>query len=168
MSECIDINKARQNDANELLYAMDARQAAENALRRKCYRNDEMETGREYKVSVDGRSESVRVDLIIRLAGRAFMAIKCSVAVESRSRHVLAISRVVESPVIPYSLITDGSLAHLMDTATGKVISESMDELPDRDAAIKMLESVKPFAMPSARIEKEKRILLAFECTECK
>ena len=164
--------KVQEEDAREQLATMDARQLVLMFLKEeKGYLDEDIEIDKKFIVSVkEGPSpieETVSVDYIIRLEGSSYMAIKCSMSVESRERHMLAFSRVVDSRQIPCSVVTDGLKAHIIDTASGKVASGGLENLPSRQEAIKEMENMEFAECPPAKKEGEKRILLAFECTRC-
>jgi hypothetical protein len=164
--------KLKEEDAREQLATMDARQLVLTFLKEeKSYLDEDIEIDRKFVVSVkEGPSpfeEPVSVDYIIRLEGSPYMAIKCSMAVESRERHVLAFSRVVESRQIPYSVVTDGLKAHIIDTVSGKITAKGLENLPTRLEAIKDMENIELLECPPVKMLGEKRILLAFECASC-
>jgi hypothetical protein len=177
MSECADREelvreKLDEEDAREQMATKDARELTLAFLKdEKGYLEEDIEIDREFVVSVkDGPShieEPVSVDYIIRLQDIPYMAIKCSMAVESRERHILAFSRVVESMQIPYSVVTDGLKAHIIDTVSGAVVSRKLEKLPSRKEALKDIETRELSECPPAKIVGEKRILLAFECASC-
>lgn len=133
----------------------------------KGYLPEEIETDREFPVSAGDTAEAVRTDYIINLGGRRFMAIKCTVTPDSSERHILAFSRVVHDCIIPFSVVTDGTMARLIDTATGKTLSEGIDSIPPREEALAGMDKTGSVQYPPERMEKEKRILLAFESICC-
>ncbi|MCL5022114.1 MAG: hypothetical protein M1497_01870 [Nitrospirae bacterium] len=137
-------------------------------LRQKGFGDDEIEADAEFPVSLDGSTVPVSVDYIIRIGGRRFMAIKCSPgALESRDRHLVSFARVVDSYQIPFVFVTDGSRGRMLDTVSGKLVAEGLGSLPDRRLAGEMLGSMKRVPYPAERIEREKRILLAFDAIKC-
>lgn len=134
----------------------------------KGYTDEDIETDRSFEVVLDNKSEFASVDYIITINGRRFIAIKCSPgALESRERHLVSFSRVAERYRIPFAMVTDGARARLLDTATGKPVSEGLESIPDKKRAKEMIESMKFAPCPAERVEKEKRILLAFDAISC-
>jgi hypothetical protein len=131
------------------------------------YLPEEIETDREFPVSAGDTAETVRTDYIITIGGRRFMAIKCTVTPESSERHIVAFSRVVHDCVIPFSVVTDGTTTRLMDTATGKTLGEGMDCIFPREEALELVDRTGLSHYPADRLDKEKRILLAFESICC-
>jgi len=134
----------------------------------KGYAEDDIEEDTVFEIYVDGKRQGTSVDYIINLNGVRFMVLKCSPgALGSRERHLVSFARVVDSYQIPYAMVTDGSRARLLDTITGKLIAEGLDSIPDRAQAEETLHTAKCLAYPKERMEREKRILLAFEAIEC-
>jgi hypothetical protein len=173
MSESVDRKKLveekiRQEEEDLRVITEDARQLVAELLEEKGYLPEEIEKDREFIVAVSDREEVVSTDYILRPGGRPYAAIKCSMALDSRERHILSFSRVVDSSQIPVSIVTDGIKAHILDTNTGRLISESIDDIPPREEALKRIEDSEPVEkFPKAKLEMEKRVLLAFECASC-
>lgn len=160
-------DKVRSEDKGEALATGDAKLLTGQLLAERGYLPEEVEVDRKFAVAAGGRREAASVDYIVRLRGRPYMAIKCSMALVSRQRHVLAFSRVVDDCVIPYSVVTDGIHAHVMDTATGRMVSEALEGIPSREEAMKELQYLKYQECPPERKEREAMILQAFECASC-
>ncbi len=134
----------------------------------KGYRDDDIEVDAEFEVSVDDIRITTSVDYILRLNGKRFMAIKCSPgALESRERHLVSFARVVDTYQIPYAMVTDGTRARVLNTVSGKLFSEGLGSVPDRAGAEEMCSSAEPVPYPPERMEREKRILLAFDSIKC-
>jgi len=137
-------------------------------LEYKGYAPEDIEQDRKFRVGVSGCDEDVSTDFIIRLSGHRFMAIKCAAAsVDTRERHITAFARVVDDNQIPLCLVTDGENTRVIDTLTGEVVSEDMEYLPSKDEAIERVAEMNFVPCPPERLEKEKRILLAFESVRC-
>ncbi|MEJ2183225.1 MAG: type I restriction enzyme HsdR N-terminal domain-containing protein [Nitrospirota bacterium] len=160
-------DKMRSHEERETLATSDARSIVSELLQRKGYLPEDIEKDRVFTVRAGQKEDTASVDFIIRLRGKRYMAIKCSMALVSRERHVLAFSRAVDEDQIPYSVITDGLRANLMETSTGRVISEELDALPSRQEAMEEAARLRYGPCPPERKEKETRILLAFECARC-
>ncbi len=135
---------------------------ARGACHTRCYWDIEHQLGNRIT------SEKTAVDYLIKINGKRLMAIKCSPgALESRERHLISFARVVDDYQIPYALVTDGSQARLLDTLTGKLVSEGLISIPEKGQAGEMVETAKFIPYPPERMEKERRILLAFEAIKC-
>ncbi len=137
-------------------------------IEHKGYLPEDIENDRAFPVSVSGCEDAVSTDFIISLKGRRFMAVKCAAgSVDSRERHITAFSRVVDEYQIPLCLVTDGEDTRLIDTITGKTVSEDIYSVPSKEDALQQIEGMEFTACPPERMEKEKRILLAFESVRC-
>lgn len=137
-------------------------------LEHKGYDLEDIERDKEFKVSVPGCEDTVSTDFIISLGGKRFVAVKCAAAsVDSRERHIISFARVVDEYQIPFAFVTDGENTRLIDTLKGKVISEDIHSMPSRGEALSRMKDMKFVPYPSDKLEKEKRILLAFETVRC-
>lgn len=129
---------------------------------------EDIETDKVFGVCVGDLNEPASVDYIITLDGRRLVAVKCSPgALESRERHLLAFARVVDTLQIPLAVVTDGLKARVLDVSQGKLLSEGLESIPDRGQLLKAKETFSSTPYPRERIEREKRILLAFESIQC-
>lgn len=132
------------------------------------YSDEDIETDKEMEITVDGVKTRVSVDYILKSRGRRFAVIKCSPgALESRDRHLISFARVVDSYQIPFAVVTDGSHARILDTVSGKLVAEGIASIPARPQADEIVGSMKPIPYPMERMEREKRILLAFDAIKC-
>lgn len=137
-------------------------------LRGKGYLPEEIEADRGFEFSVDGRARTASLDFVVRPGGRSLIAVKCAPsAIESRERHVVALARIIEPLQIPYSVVTDGSEARLIDTISGKTVAEGMEAIPGREEALRLMDGIRFVKYPKERLEREKRILIAFEGIGC-
>jgi len=135
----------------------------------KGYSENDIECDREFEIIVDGKGTLTSVDYIIKLGDTRFMVIKCSPgSLESRERHAVSFARVVDSHQIPFAVVTDGSKARILDVLSGRLISEGLDSIPDRSQAIEVIRSMELIPYPPERLDREKRILLAFDVIKCK
>lgn len=134
----------------------------------KGYSRSDIEFDKEFEIELDGKTFVTAVDYIIRLDNRRLIAVKCSPgSLESRERHLIAFARIVDSCRIPYAVLTEGSYARMLDTLAGRLISEGPDSIPDRSMAVELLKKTEFIPYPLDRLEREKRILLAFEVIKC-
>jgi len=137
-------------------------------LNERGYSEEDMEIDRQFEIIQDNSRVPVSVDYILTLGGKRFMVIKCSPgALESRERHIVSFARVVDLYQIPFAAVTDGLHARILDAVSGKLISEGLDSIPGRSKALEILQSTELKPYPAGRIDREKRILLAFETIKC-
>ena len=130
----------------------------------KGYDRADITTGIDLPLTVDGDSGTVRVDFVIRIDGRAVMAIIYGPgAIVSRQRPALAAARLVEDHVIPYAVISNGRDAHVMDSKTGKVIAEGLDAIFAKAELLAGMDTLIFEKLPENRVDKERRILFCME-----
>ncbi len=134
----------------------------------KGYSSEEIEVDKAFYIELDGEKTPVSVDFIIKVNQKRLMSIKCSPgALDSRQRHIVAFSRVVDSQQIPFAVATDGLTALLFDSITGKLIKEGIESIPTKEEAKAIVQSLELKPFPEERLEREKRVLLAFEAIKC-
>ena len=134
----------------------------------KGYSEEDMEVDRQFEIVQDASGVSVSADYILTLSGKRFMVIKCCPgALESRERHIVSFARVVDAYQIPFAVVTDGLHARILDAVSGDLVSEGLDSIPGRSEAMEILQSTARKPYPAGRMEREKRILLAFDAIKC-
>lgn len=135
---------------------------------KKGYGDEDIEVNHEFSFTLDGKTCTTSVDFIIKCGARRFMAIKCAAAsLESRDRHIVAFSRVVDGRMIPVSVVTNFTYSRVIETATGSLISEDLDYIPKKEDAPAADKTFAAGACPTERLEKESRILAAFDGIKC-
>jgi len=134
----------------------------------KNYDPSEIEIDPEFRLNLSDSEASVSIDFVVTLPSASFMVIKCSSSsIESWERYVVSFARVVKDYQIPYAVVTDGDNARIMDALAGILVSESIKGLFERKDAIEKLKDFKKIPCPANRLEKEKRIMYAFESIKC-
>lgn len=159
--------KIQKEDELETLATGDARLIIAELLEKLGYSEDDIERDKGFEVSTSTHSATCSTDFIIRMNGRRFMAIKCNMALDSRERHILSFCRAAESHIIPFAVITDGIECRMMDTMSGKTLTDHLEKLPDRKAALEYLDTHPEETYPEDKIHRAKQMLLAFETTMC-
>jgi hypothetical protein len=142
-----------------------ARQAIARVLvNEKGYDRADITVGTVLPLTVNGESGTVRVDFVVRLKGRAVMAVIYGPgAIVSRQRPALAAARLLEPYVIPCVVISNGREAHVMDARTGRVTAEGLDAIPSKEELLAKMDSMTFEALSEERIDKERRILFCME-----
>jgi len=110
------------------------------------------------------------IDLTVRLGNLSFMIIRYGPgSLVSRERAAVAAARVLHPEYrIPLAVVTNGREAELLDTATGKILGNGLSSIPDRKAAAILLPSLMFLPKQEAcKLEREKRILNAFDVERC-
>jgi hypothetical protein len=137
-------------------------------LEKKGYQPADIQKRVVFPVELDRERASSSVDFLVTVAGKKAMIIKCSSgSLTSRERQAVAAARVINSPPIPIAVVADPVSAEVLDVATGKVVGEGFGAIPIKEQLLQMLSGPLPLPLSPERIEKEKRILLAFDAIKC-
>ena len=110
------------------------------------------------------------IDLTVEMNGRRFMIVRYGPgSLVSRERSAIAAARVLQPDYqIPLAVVTNGRDAELIDTATGKILGNGLESIPDRDQAEQLLATLQfPARQKDPELEREKRILNAFDVERC-
>ncbi len=133
-------------------------------VEQKGYAKEDIETQRKIELTIDGEKASTKVDFVLTVDGRSFAIIVFGPgSLVTRERSTLASARLVEDYPVPLAVITNGEDAEVLETRSGKVLAEGLEAIPSKQEALKAMPSFAFDKMPDERIEKEKRILFAFE-----
>jgi hypothetical protein len=128
----------------------------------------EIEIDPEVRLRLSDCEATVSIDFIINLPSASFMAIKCSSsALESWERYVISFARVVKDYQIPYAVVTDGDNARIIDVLAGTLVSEYIEGILNRQEALDKMKDFKKIPCPVNRLEREKRVIYAFEGIKC-
>jgi hypothetical protein len=137
-------------------------------LEKKGYASEEVERNVIFTLKLGEETAQSSVDFLVTLDGKKAMVIKCSAgSLDSRERQAIAAARLLAVPPVPFAVVADPEHAEFLDTATGKVIGEGFGAVPVRDELVKLLANIDPKPLTAERVEKEKRILLAFDAIRC-
>ena len=123
-------------------------------------------------LTIDGKTGTVTVHFIIRVDNISFAIIMYGPgSVVTRQRPTLSVARLYEDYMIPYSVITNGHEANLMNTKSGKVIGKDFDSIFSKKEALDLLKDIHLEKLTMERREKEQRILYTMDIlteAECK
>jgi len=130
----------------------------------KGYLRGEIKVGQQITLTVDGNRGTSRVDFVIRVAGKAFMIIIFGPgSLVSRERSTVAAARLIENHEVPFAVVTNGQAAEVLETRSGKVIAEGLQNIPSKAEALRKLETITFEKLSEERLEREKRILYTFD-----
>jgi len=130
----------------------------------KGYLKDDIEVRRQIELTLDRDRATCMVDFVIRVAGKAFAVIVFGPgSLVSRERPALAVARLIESYAVPFAIVTNGKEAEVLETKSGKVLAEGLEAIPSRQEALPKMSAFAFEKVPEDRLEKEKRILFAFD-----
>jgi len=118
----------------------------------------------------NGQFVASSIDITVREAGKRFMILRFAPgSIVTRERSAIAAARVLEPAYqIPLAVVTNFREAEILDTYTGKVIRQGLDEIPDKKEAEGLVNSLRfePFADETKK-DRERRILNAYDIEVC-
>jgi hypothetical protein len=121
-----------------------------------------------FEVKLGQETAYSSVDFLISIAGKKAMVIKCAAgSLSSRERQALAAARLIGSTPVPVAVVADPVNAEVLDVATGEVVGEGFGAIPIRDRIVQLISEYSFTPLSPERLEKEKRILLAFDAIRC-
>jgi len=149
--------------------ANDARKMIDFLLReKKGYSPEEVRKGLAFEVQLGEEIFWSSADFLVSVDGRMGMIIKCAAgSLDSRERQAVAAARVIVSPPVPVAVVADPVTAVVLEVAGGKVIGEGFGAIPTKEQLREILSGKMPQTLDAKRLEKEKRILLAFDAIKC-
>lgn len=149
--------------------AAEARKMVEYLLlEKKGYRPEDVLRSAAFEVELGEETAWSSVDFIVSVDGMKAMIVKCAAgSLDSRQRQAVAAARVMSSPPVPIAVVADPENAEVLDVATGKVIGEGFGAIPVKEKLLRILAETEVEPLALERIEKEKRILLAFDAIKC-
>lgn len=128
----------------------------------KNYSKSDIEVGKEFEIVLDSETIKPKADLIVRAGDKRVIIIKCIYsALMAGERLVLSYARLLDSYQIPFAVITNGENTEVMDTISGEAIGSGLEAIPSENDL--NINEIKFTEFPKDRIEREKRILNAFE-----
>lgn len=137
-------------------------------VEKKGYQPEDIEKKVLFEVKLGQETVYSSVDFVVSASGKRAMIIKCSSgSLSSRERQAVAAARVLGSSPVPVAVVADPVNAEVLDVATGKVIGEGFGAIPLKEQLVQMLTDRSPLQYSPERLEKEKRILLAFDTIRC-
>jgi len=162
-----DILEQEIQDGEDL--ANDARKMIGYLLRdKKGYGLEDVRKGLAFEVTLGQESFWSSADFLVSVNGRMGMIIKCAAgSLDSRERQAVAAARVIASPPLPIAVVADPVTAEVLDVASGRVIGEGFGAIPTREQLEVILNESTTQPLDVKRLEKERRILLAFDAIKC-
>jgi hypothetical protein len=140
----------------------------------KGYCRNDILTRKKMSLTVDGKTATVTVHFILQIDHVFFTVIMYGPgSIVTRQRPTIAVARLFEKDyMIPFSVITNGKDANLMDTKSGKVIGKDLSSIFSKDETVALLKDFHLETLTRDRREKEQRILYTMdilteaECTD--
>jgi hypothetical protein len=137
-------------------------------IEEKGYLKKDIEVDREFEIVIGEEVHRSKVDLIVNVGEKRFMVIKCARgSLVSREREVISCARILNTYQIPYAVVTNGEDAEVLNTITGEVIGYGLEAIPSKTQVLEAFKNTEFKSLQEKRIEKEKRIFLAFDAIKC-
>jgi hypothetical protein len=132
----------------------------------KGYSKEDVAVDVDIEITVAAEPYRSQIDLVVSLDGGAtrFMAIKCAAgSLGSREREILAASRLLAEYQLPFSVVSDGKTAIVLDTISGQKLGEGLGAIPSKNEARQKLESMESHPFPQEKLEREKLIFRSYD-----
>ena len=137
-------------------------------IEEKWYSKQDIEVDREFEIVIGKEIHKSKVDLIVNVEEKRFMIIRCARgSLVSREREVISCARILDVYQIPFAVVTNGEDAEVLDTISGEVIGNGLGAIPSKANALEAIKQIEFKKLLEKRIEKEKRIFLAFNAIKC-
>jgi len=141
------------------------RQAVERFLvEKKGFTREDINVDTEISFDISGERYCSQIDLIVCIEEKKFILLKCcSGSIGSREREALAAARLVDKYQIPLSVVSDGKSAVILDTISGKKLSEGLGSIPSKKELLNLLRTISFTAYPEEKKEREKLIFRSYD-----
>jgi hypothetical protein len=149
--------------------AEENRQMVERFLvNEKGYSKEDIAVDVDIEITVVGEIYRSQIDLVVSVGDEygttRLMAIKCAAAsLGSREREILAAARLLDENQIPFSVVSDGKTAIVLDTVSGKKLGQGLDAIFSKEKARELLKEIKLLPLPKEKREREKLIFRSFD-----
>ena len=132
------------------------------------YSKEDIAVDVDIEITVAGEIYRSQIDLVVSVedeyGSTRLMAIKCAAAsLGSREREILAAARLLVENQIPFSVVSDGKTAFVLDTVSGKKLGEGLNAIFSKAKAREILKEIKLLPFPKERREREKLIFRSFD-----
>lgn len=163
----LTILKQEIQDGEEMATAV--RHIAEKMLLgEKGYSPEELQKGVSFTVELGAEKVRSFVDFLIVVNRKPALVIKCAAgSLSSRERHVIAAARVIRDRPVPVAAVMDPMSAVVLDTMSGNILGEGFESIPARAQLAEMLAGRELQPLSPQKLEREKRVLLAFDAIQC-
>ena len=138
-------------------------------VEKKGYAKKDMEPRLRIETLYNGQYVASTIDITIREGDKRFMILRFGPgSIVTRERAAIAAARVLEASYqIPLAVVTNGKDAEVLDTYTGKVIRQGLDNIPDKNEAAALVQSLRFDPFDDEKRDREHRILNAYDIEVC-
>jgi hypothetical protein len=139
-------------------------------VEKKGYSKSDLEPRLCIETLYNGQFVASTIDITVRVAGKRLMILRFAPgSIVTRERSAIAAARVLEPEYqIPLAVVTNCKDAEVLDTYTGKVVRNGLENIPDRKEAESLINSLHfdPFNDKKKK-DRERRILNAYDVEIC-
>lgn len=142
------------------------RQITEKILvEEKGYLKEDILVDEEFEIEIENSCYKTSLDLVVVVDGKMVMAIKTVAgSISSWEREVVAGARVLNKEYqIPFSVVTDGDKADILDTITGKKIDFGVAKIPSKSKIIEYLYNNELKEYPKEKLERQKMVFRTYD-----
>jgi len=130
----------------------------------KGYPKEKIEPSRPLIAAADEKRGQIRIDFCVRPADNIAMVVKYGPgSLTTRHRPALAMARLVEGYQVPLVVVTNGEEAHLLDGASGGLLSQGLTSLPSWDELCGIAADAAFGRISDRQMEMEARIVYCYE-----
>ena len=136
----------------------------------KGYAKSDLEPRLSIETLYSGQFVTSTIDITVRVAGKRFMILRFAPgSIVTRERPALAAARVLEPAYqIPLTVVTNSREGEVLDTYTGKVVRQGMENIPDKKEAEALVKSLRFDPLEDeTKKDRERRILNAYDVEIC-
>jgi len=128
------------------------------------YQKTDLLARQEIKVAAGDKCALIRIDLSVVLQNQMAMILRYGPgSLVTRHRPSIAASRLLSPYQIPVVVVTNGEDADILDGKTSAVTARGLESIPSRQALLTQVRSLKLQSIPNEQVEREQRILYAYE-----
>lgn len=130
---------------------------------KKGYAKSDIRVDEPIEVTFKGEPYTSTLDLVVFFRDRAVMAVRCAAgSIGSYEREIVSGARLVYDYQIPLAVTADGRDAIILDTLSGKKISQGMDTLPSKEDMACRFDQFEFSGLDTKRKEREMIIFRSF------
>ncbi len=130
----------------------------------KGYRREDVMVDAPINLEIDGAVYRSAVDLVIHIEGRPIIAVKCAAgSLGSREREIVAAARLYGTSPLPLAVVSDGSSATVLDTATGRKTGDGLGAIPTRSEAVNLALAKRLPPVAPDRLAREKLVFRSYD-----
>jgi hypothetical protein len=139
-------------------------QVARLLVEQKGFQRQDLHPRVSVEIATGGKEARVRLDLAVRLDGKIGMLIKYGPgSLTTRHQVALAFSRLLAAYQVPYSVVTNGKDADILENASGDVLARGLKGVFSRNTLRRCLQTHNLIPVSTHQRDLAARILYAYE-----